>query len=269
MPHSYSVSGCTNRSDRETGLSYFKLPLKRKAVLKQWIHVIRRTNLPINTNTCVCSIHFLNATGHLLRPNEVPSLHLPQKSTGNKTATRKPLKERPSFEKLLRRKRTNQKVNDKTGSDEINVSVCSKCKSGQREGSSIENWNICFMKKSKRTPGCCRSLLVQKVCFMKKSKRIVGYRRNLPLQKANYFDWATLKTDFQVRYYTGFSSFFALKSFYDYLGPAVDHLRYSHDGPIADEQVKRCSSRALPPLEEFFMTMVRLHAGLFEQDIAY
>ena len=170
MPHSYSVSGCTNRSDRETGLSYFKLPLKRKAVLKQWIHVIRRTNLPINTNTCVCSIHFLNATGHLLRPNEVPSLHLPQKSTGNKTATRKPLKERPSFEKLLRRKRTNQKVNDKTGSDEINVSVCSKCKSGQREGSSIENWNICFMKKSKRTPGCCRSLLVQSLLYEEKQK---------------------------------------------------------------------------------------------------
>ena len=49
----------------------------------------------------------------------------------------------------------------------------------------------------------------------------------------------------------------------------MDHLRYSYDGSIADEQVKRCRLRALPPLEEFFMTMVRLHAGLFEQDIAY
>ena len=47
----------------------------------------------------------------------------------------------------------------------------------------------------------------------------------------------------------------------------MDHLSYSHDGPIADEQVKRCRSRALPPLEEFFMTMLRLRAGLFEQDI--
>ena len=71
-------------------------------------------------------------------------------------------------------------------------------------------------------------------------------------------------------YYTGFSSFFALKSFYDYLGLAADHLimSYSHDGSIPDEQVKRCRSRALPPLEEFFMTMLRLRAGLFEQDIA-
>ena len=74
--------------------------------------------------------------------------------------------------------------------------------------------------------------------------------------------------DSQVCYYTGFSSFFALKSFYDYLGPATDHLSYSHDAPIPDEQVKRCRSRALPPLEEFFMTMLRLRAGLFEQDIA-
>ena len=72
----------------------------------------------------------------------------------------------------------------------------------------------------------------------------------------------------QACYYTRFSSFFALKSFYDYLGPAANHLCYSHNGPIADEQVKRCCSRAPPPLEGFFMTMVHLHAGHFEQDIA-
>ena len=82
------------------------------------------------------------------------------------------------------------------------------------------------------------------------------------------FRLENIKNDSQVCYYTGFSSFFALKSFYDYLGPAVDHLSYSHDGPIADEQVKRCRSRALPPLEEFFMTMLRLRAGLFEQDMS-
>ena len=87
------------------------------------------------------------------------------------------------------------------------------------------------------------------------------------MQTAN-FRLDNIKNDSQVCYYTGFSSFFALKNFYDYLGPAVDHLSYSHNGPIADEQVKRCWSRALPPLEEFFMTMLRLRAGLFEQDIA-
>ena len=71
------------------------------------------------------------------------------------------------------------------------------------------------------------------------------------------------KNDSQVCYYTGFSSFFTLKSFYDYHGPAVDHLSYSHDGPIVEEQVKRCRSRALSPLVEFFMTMLHLRAGLF------
>ena len=95
MTHSCCIPGCSNRSDRETGLSYFKLPLNRKAILKQWIHVIRRTNLLINGSTCVCSIHFVNAAGRLLRPDKVPPLHLPVRSIGDKTATRKLPKDRP------------------------------------------------------------------------------------------------------------------------------------------------------------------------------
>ena len=138
MTHSCCVPGCSNRSDRETGLSYFKLPLNRKAILKQWIHVIRRINLPINGSTCVCSIHFVNAAGCLLRPDEVPSLHLPVRSTGDKTATRKPLKITPLSSHIPGTQAAAKiPTSSSTESDAINMSVCSKCESSQREGPSI------------------------------------------------------------------------------------------------------------------------------------
>ena len=142
MTHCCCVPGCSNRSDRETELSYFKLPLKRKAILKQWIHVIRRTNLPINGSTRVCSIHFVNAAGHLLRPDEVPSLHLPERSTGSKTATWKPPKDRSYIEPQAEEDSEEEiQISSSTSNvtnAEINKSVCSRCESVQREGPNIK-----------------------------------------------------------------------------------------------------------------------------------
>ena len=63
---------------------------------------------------------------------------------------------------------------------------------------------------------------------------------------------ANIKTnDSLVCFYTGFSTFFALKCFYDFLGPTVNHLIYSQEGARTDGEIKRCCPRALPPLEEF------------------
>ena len=85
------VPGCANRLNRDTGLLYFKLLPKRKS-LNQWIHVIRRKNLPINNSTHVCSVHFINATARKLRPDEVPLEKLPLCSVTGKTNSQKPPK---------------------------------------------------------------------------------------------------------------------------------------------------------------------------------
>ena len=91
MVHFCSVPGCSNHSDRETTRSYFRLPLKRKKLLKIWVHKIGRKNLPINCSTRVCSDHFVNAAGRLLRPDEYPSVNLPVLSiTTSQAKPRKP-----------------------------------------------------------------------------------------------------------------------------------------------------------------------------------
>ena len=48
-------------------------------------------NLPINCSTRVCSDHFVNAAGRLLRPDEYPSVNLPVLSiTTSQAKPRKP-----------------------------------------------------------------------------------------------------------------------------------------------------------------------------------
>ncbi len=96
------VPFCSSRSNRERSLSYYGLPLKNKSLLKQWIHVIGRANLPVNTSTRICSRHFVNAEGRRLYAGEVPSKHLPSRPTQSSASKkRKPPRERSVVEKSL------------------------------------------------------------------------------------------------------------------------------------------------------------------------
>lgn len=53
-----------------------------------WIHKIGRKHLPLNNVSCVCSDHFENARGRLLRQDEYSTLNLPCLTT--KVRQRKP-----------------------------------------------------------------------------------------------------------------------------------------------------------------------------------
>ena len=81
MVHYCCVPGCSSKSFQESYMSFIGVPLKDKKLLKQWIHAIGRKNLYLNKHTRVCSRHFVNADKRLLRPDEVPTLELPQFST--------------------------------------------------------------------------------------------------------------------------------------------------------------------------------------------
>ena len=55
--HFCCVPSCSSNSVRDSHFSFFRLPLSKKSLLKQWVHAIGRKNLPVNTNTRVCSKH--------------------------------------------------------------------------------------------------------------------------------------------------------------------------------------------------------------------
>ena len=74
----------------------------------------------------------------------------------------------------------------------------------------------------------------------------------------------------KVLFYTGFTCYGSLDALFTFLGPSVHKLRYSKiDSESRQESFKRCRPRKLPPLEEFFLTLVRLRLGLMEQDLAF
>ncbi|KAK3108705.1 hypothetical protein FSP39_013788 [Pinctada imbricata] len=77
-------------------------------------------------------------------------------------------------------------------------------------------------------------------------------------------------SDSDIRYYTGFSTYSALTCFYSFLLPAANFLYYvgtentSSGTPYALLN-KRGPSRTLSPMEELFITLVRLRKGLSEK----
>ena len=80
--HFCVVPGCSNDSVSHPNLSFHRLPLKKKSLLKMWMHKIGRKNLPLNSNSRVCSNHFINSTGrNRLRRDEFPTENLPSLPT--------------------------------------------------------------------------------------------------------------------------------------------------------------------------------------------
>ena len=83
--------------------------------------------------------------------------------------------------------------------------------------------------------------------------------------------------DIKVRFYTGFSSMAALMVCFNFFCAStffVNTLNYwcsTSASGAPEHQIKSTKGRPrlLSPLEEFFLVLVRLRLGLFEQDLAY
>ena len=69
-----------------------------------------------------------------------------------------------------------------------------------------------------------------------------------------------------MSFYTSFQSYKALEAFYTILGPAAECLYYLN---VVVSSKKKRRNQLLHPMEELFLTLIHLHLGLMEQDIAY
>ena len=230
MVHFCCVPGCSNRSNRETELSYFGLPLKKKALLKVWIQKIRRENLPLNSNTRVCSDHFVCASKRKLRPDEYPSLKLPQASHTTIFRPRKPPKQRTVPEPPTETSSSEEDIPDED--DRIN-SIGTQVNDGSKE----------LVEQLKETVKTLEAKLTEtKFCIENISK-----------------------DDQDLIFYTGFSNYTSFKACYDFLGPAVDDLKYWGS---QDKDAGHGRKQSLSSINEFFLILVRLRLGLFERDLA-
>ena len=178
MVHFCCVPSCSNNSIRDSHLSFFRLPLKDKACLKKWVHVIGRQNLPVNPNTRVVQ--------------------------------------------------TSVEDDDESTVEQLQKEITEL-------KSKLEGVTVQLEKKELQIKSECLRL-----SHIKDDKKLVSF-------------------------YTSFQTYEILEACYTFLGPAVDELSYN--GKV--NTTKRCRSRALPSLEEFFLTLVRLRLGLMEEDLAH
>ena len=243
MVHFCCVPGCSNRSSRERHLSYFALPLKNKKLLRIWIHKIGRKKLPINKSTRICSEHFLNATGRRLRPDEYPSLKLPVLRTTISITQRKPPKERHSTDLSV------------ITSDEAEELTCDVAVNTEPD------WNTEI------------SELKKKINVIEEEKMVLQKKQAELLEQYCFRLNSICNDDNKILFYTGFPDYKTFMACFNFLGPAVNNLTYWDSGKQSDTPsrslCKTGRSRALTPLEEFFLVLVRLRLGLLEKDLAY
>ena len=236
MVHVCVVPGCFNRSNREKHLTFHSLPLKNKKLLQAWVHKIGRKNLPLNKESRVCSEHFVHSTGRRLRTDECPTIGLPAITTP--VSKRKEPLERPSSfaSQSNRRKKVTVAIQTEQ------IATCSTSDVGcQTDGRSSQE-------------------LLAEIVELKKKVEESKFR----LENFKH-------DDKQVLFYTGFQSYSSLMACYNYLGPSVNCLEYwgsKRTDTTQDDKRPGGRYRSLPPLEEFFLVLVRLRLGLFERDLA-
>ena len=240
------VPGCSTRSERDKDVSFHRLPLRDKKLLKIWIYKIGRKNLPLSASTRVCSRHFIQSKNRKLRPDEYPTLNLPLVST----QVTQPRKRRsPKNRQPLEIDNTSESTESDDPELTISVAILTDVTGKDLDALATE----------------CEQL-----------KRSLEETRT-KLKATEFRVDSLINDDKQIQFYTGFPSYKMFKACFDFLGPAVSNLIYWDPGKITETSYKQdsttvCSkgrNRKLSPIDEFFMVMIRLRLGLFEKDLGY
>ena len=157
------------------------------------MHKIGRKSLPINGSTRVCSDHFVNAAGRLLRPDEYPMVNLPVLHiTASQAKPRKP----PAVRAVEPVDTSPNTSDEEESSEEMPIMADAKIQV------SDDSKNV-IAELSKKISCLEEQLHASKFCL------------------ANICE-----DDNKVLFYTGFPNYATLKVCYDYLGPVVHKLIY-------------------------------------------
>ena len=198
--------------------------------------------MPINEETRVCSEHFVNAAGRLLRINEVPSLKL------------------PFFSSSTTNRRKSPKVRHCLTNDLVTVSPGTSCSAVT---CSVDMASVGVQTDETELAS------TEEVSALRETIK----KKDEELKKQNFRLQNICDDDAQVLFYTGFHSYALLEIFFNFLGPNANNLIYSQRNVSGNDQcsglARRGRPRLLSPMEEMFLTLVRLRLGLMEQDLAY
>lgn len=276
MPHHCCVPKCTSDSRLEKckGLSFHCFP-KDCDTRKIWIKNIRRDvgkNFALNSHTRVCSLHFdqscylpavMGQERRRLKKESVPTI-FEWTASEKKEGRKAPKKREVPAIKIGKRgvKIMSEQVEDNDDYTAMADAATSEGTSTSAEARHEHNDSADSLEHLDSAASPSKGdLLKQYRSVLEK-----GANEKFSIQRFS-------SSDVDIRYYTGFKSYRALSCFFQFLQPECNFLYYvgtqnTSQGVPYDTIAKRGPARSLSPLEELFITLVRLRKGLPEKVIA-
>lgn len=285
MPHYCCVPQCKSNSSAEDckNLSFQSFP-KDPELAKKWTVSIKRDNkFKVSKYTRICSRHFkaedyeLQQFGRVrqrLKKDVVPTVfnwHTPKpprrklfRHPPSQQPSGKAIKSTVSYENshILEHSYASTSATDLIGDLGTMDSLEENEGDHEREG-------------TLNTSSSSDESLVNVEAEQSPDKKVLQ-SKNLQLLQLRSEEKFTLlrfsNSDSDIRYYTGFQSFLSLSCFFQFLQPECNFLYYvgtdnTSAGTPYELLNKRGPDRALSPMEELFITLVRLRKGFPERHI--
>ena len=283
---------CGKKKSARHSVSLHRFP-RKKELRDQWLSSLSLTEHDITVNSRVCSVHFRDGN-----PTNVPSRSVGPKfaarpaddSERSKRAQKREAVSVPNALPNTKRTRTTTESESDLPSLPSPLIATPDKTLAERRGSQSLDSEVdvsCISNTSgtshSYTPCCMRSLspmisstptsdinatvnasLVARIQFLE-AENAALHQKLSRTGKAVFRVEHIAHNDSLISLYTGFPSYEVFISFFEFLGPAVYHLRYHG----SKSKGKRHRKTKLDPLNQFFLMLVKLKLDLNMRDMAF
>lgn len=276
MPKTCCVFGCSSRGGRDR-VKFYRLPLRNPALLQLWIQKMRTETVRVNTNTRVCSKHFVG--GEKNGPNDIPSV-FPWR---DETPRRRPPRERSDLPSSADRQTLENADTEARGEDEETDSCSHRTSdAGGAEGQSespivqlsiteqLQEQVTKLVIQLKEKEEVEAKLKEDLACQQQLASNLA--MQNKALENDTRLSFEMIKHDKElVRFYTGFPDADTFYTLFASLQPFFDAglVRSSSTYRSGEHHVPNPRTPLLSKEDELFLTLVRLRLGAPLTDLAF
>ena len=278
---------CKRTSGNQSNISLHRFPpVSQPVKRKQWLTALNLSDDDVAEHHRICSLHFPN--GDI---SQTPSLHLGKqfrspKKVWSERAQRAAKRSKNVTIPLPKRSQmcdlrptlthVPSELSEPTGEEDSGPSTRMSTPIGEALLSDFSVYELpseCSEESALETSGLSgeygstnvvvHTALVARIKVLEEENQVLHQQTS---SQCKPFRLSCIAhSDSLVHFYTGFYSYELLISFFDFLGPVVHELRYwgSKGKAIRKRKTK------LDPLNQFFLTLIKLRLDARERDIAF
>ena len=273
MPNSCIICGHTKgKGDRQPKVSMHRFPTN-EVRRQQWLVALNLTESDINEHSRVCSKHFLHGN----------SSNLPSLNIGRRFASPKKAATDRSIRAQKRESRSPSFASPSPSNTVKRLASSSVCASSGSAltpgGTTTEDEPMCVSvgepllsdysihelpstSESKKSD----TALAARVEFLEAETKHLSSLVNAKTAPQLFRVEHIARNASLVLFYTGFASYMLFINFFQFLGPSAHRLYYW--GDTERKTTRRRKSTALNPLNQYFLTLMRLKLNLRVIDLA-